>query len=393
MRPEETEKNGQASGKTAVTVFCLIIMLITAASDALRGVFLPAMKSGFGLDAGGAGMIITVSYIGNLLFLMLGGYLSDRIPKKLFLGGLLVLWAAALTMYVLTENYALLLAGMIFSMGGSTLLSNTVNITTPLIYASPALFVNIFNFSQGVGITVSQNIGGRFADSLDGWRGANLIILSLAAVCLVLLAFIKLPDPENPKESALSSYRHIFGKPVSILLIVTAGGYFIAEHGLQNWLISYGSEYLGFSVQDAAGYVSLFFGGLTVGRLVFAPVVQKLGTARSMRIFSAAAAVLYCVGIFLGKSGLLIVGLSGVAFSILYPTMVLMIAGLYEPGYSGAATGAVLSAATLADIGFNALFGGLVDSVGYGISICIMPVCMVIFTVGTFAATAKNLIK
>ena len=212
-------------------------------------------------------------------------------------------------------------------------------------------------------------------------------------MCLVLLAFIKLPDPENPKESALSSYRHIFGKPVSILLIVTAGGYFIAEHGLQNWLISYGSEYLGFSVQDAAGYVSLFFGGLTVGRLVFAPVVQKLGTARSMRIFSAAAAVLYCVGIFLGKSGLLIVGLSGVAFSILYPTMVLMIAGLYEPGYSGAATGAVLSAATLADIGFNALFGGLVDSVGYGISICIMPVCMVIFTVGTFAATAKNLIK
>lgn len=381
----------QRKRPAAAAVFCTVIMLITAASDALRGVFLPQFEKSFSLDKTQSSMIITVSYIGNLLFLFIGGYLSDRLPRKRFLGCVLGMWCAALTAYVFTENYSILLCGMIFSMGGSTMISTSVNLITPLLFMSPALMVNLFNFSQGVGITLSQNIGGRFAESLTAWHIINGILLGLALVCAALLVFLRLPDPEKPRRSVMSSYKQILKSPASILLILVTGCYFIAEHGLQNWLVSYGSQHLGFSVGDSAFYLSLFFGGITVGRLIFAPLVQRLGISRSMVIFSSLAALLYAVGIFMGGSGIYVVAVSGLAFSVLYPTLVLLIAGHFEASLAGAATGFILSLATVFDIAFNALFGTLVKNVGYGGPILLLPAAMILFAAGLWLRPVRTL--
>lgn len=375
----------------AAAVFCTVIMLITAASDALRGVFLPQFERSFSLDKAQSSLIITVSYIGNLLFLFIGGYLSDRLPRKKFLGCVLGMWCLALTAYVFTESYSVLLCGMIFSMGGSTMISTSVNLVTPLLFMSPALMVNLFNFSQGVGITLTQNIGGRFAESLSAWHVINGILLGLALVCAVLLIFLRLPDPEKPKRSVIASYKQILRSPASILLILVTGCYFIAEHGLQNWLVSYGSQHLGFSVGDSAFYLSLFFGGITVGRLIFAPLVQKLGIARSMVIFSSLAAVLYAVGILMRGNGMYVIAASGLAFSVLYPTLVLLIAGHFDTSLAGAATGFILSLATIFDIAFNALFGSLVKNSGYSSPILLLPAAMILFAAGLWLRPVRTL--
>ena len=68
--------------------------------------------------------------------------------------------------------------------------------------------------------------------------------------------------------------------------------------------------------------------------------------------------------------------LSGLAVSILYPTMVYMIHYIYPSNMLGAALGAVISVATLFDIGFNAVFGKMADWLGYGISFMVIPFCM-----------------
>lgn len=364
------------NSKITAVLFCGLIMTITAASDSLRGVFLPQLRSSFSLTEPQAGRIIMISYVGNLLFLSVGGYLSDRMPRKRFIGGVLLLWAAALATYVFTENYCILLIAMIFSMGGSTMISTSVNIITPLLFASPAMLVSIFNFLQGAGITFSQNVGGRFADKLRYWHIANAILLTAALICLALLVTLKLPDPEKP-ESSGGGYFKMLKEPASPLLILICGGYFVAEHGLMNWLTSYGSEYLGFTVQRSAFYLSLFFGGITVGRLVFAPLIDKIGIFRSLLIWSAAGAGLYTTGIALGKSGMLLVGASGVAFSIIYPMLVMLIGKFYDPAEAGTATGMILSIATFFDIGFNAFFGELVEKAGYGKAIVVLPISAV----------------
>lgn len=364
------------SKKLTALLFCAVLMTITAASDSLRGVFLPQFKKSFGLSETSASHIIMISYVGNLLFLSLGGWLSDRLPRKRFIGGVLCLWAAALLMYVLTESYALLLVCMVFSMGGSTMLSTSVNVLIPLMFASPAAVVSVLNFLQGVGITVSQNIGGRYADRLSSWHTANLIILSLALFCLALLFTLRLPDPEPAKQK--TSPLMILRQRQSIFLILICGCYFVAEHGLMNWLTSYGSEHLGYSVSRSAAYLSLFFGGITVGRLIFAPFIEKVGIFRCLIVCSCVGAVLYTTGIALGRRGMMLLVSSGLAFSIIYPMLVMLIGRFFDPSCAGSATGLILSVGTFFDIGFNAFFGTLVEGVGYGRAMAVMPAAAIL---------------
>lgn len=367
----------------SAAVFCVLLMLITGASDALKGVFLPQFKSSFSLSGSQSSRIIMMCYVGNLLFLFIGGYFADRLPRKRFVGAVMLMWMSSLAAYVFTENYAVLLVAMIFSMGASTMLSTSVNLITPLIFAAPAFYVNIFNFCQGAGITASQNLGGHFADRLSGWHAANAILLALAAVCFVLLMTLKLPDPDPSAadKSPVSSYKSVLKNPACILLILLCGFYNVSEHGLQNWLTSYGSEYLGFTVSRSALFLSLFFGGITIGRLIFAPVVQRLGVFRSMLVFTTISALLYSFGILLERKGVYLICISGLAFSIIYPTMVLLIGRFFDPNVSGAATGFIIGMSNIFDIAFNACFGGLVQKTGYAFSIKLLPVFMTLFAV------------
>lgn len=359
-------------------VYCIIMMIVLGMSDALRGVFLPVFRSHYALSQSQASLIIMTSYVGNLLFLTIGGRCADRMKRKHFLFVVTLFWMGALLAYSAFDHPAVLYIGMLFSMGASTMLSTSVNLITPLVFATPAFFINIFNFTQGIGISGAQNIGGRFADSIDAWQNANRMMLGAGCILLILLAFLRFPDiKQTASETApqIPVYRH----KAFLLLLLACGFYFVAEHGLQNWLVTYGSEQLGYTVEESAKFLSYFFLGITAGRLLFAPLIQKIGAMKGMLIFSAAAAVLYIGGMMLGRSGMLLLCASGLAFAILWPTMVLLIGLYYPKGQSGAATGLITGLATLFDIAFNAGFGALSTAVGFSRSILVLPAAMALF--------------
>ena len=58
-------------------------------------------------------------------------------------------------------------------------------------------------------------------------------------------------------------------------------------------------------------FLSVFFGGITIGRLLFAPLLNKIGVMKSLLIFSSAAAVLYVLGIILGRTGIYLICAAG----------------------------------------------------------------------------------
>ena len=157
------------------------------------------------------------------------------------------------------------------------------------------------------------------------------------------------------------------------------GFYFIGEHGIMNWLLSYCINAFDMPSARASGILSLFWGGMTLGRLVLAPAVQKLGARRSLYLFGGAGTVLFVLGVVLGSSGLVILGVSGFLISVLYPTMVLLIQQVYPENVAATRTGSIISLATLADIAFNALFGAAIDAFGYRVSFGILPVGMILF--------------
>ena len=114
--------------RIALYVVFAILMMALGSSDSLRGVFAPVFADHFTLTASDLSLIITVSYIGNLVFMLLGTRIADSFGLRLVFIATMLLWMAALALYLVTDNFILLLIGMFFAMGGSTLLNIMLNL-------------------------------------------------------------------------------------------------------------------------------------------------------------------------------------------------------------------------------------------------------------------------
>ena len=366
-----------------------IVMAGLGANDALRGVFSPIFENHFELSSVQISMIIVMSYAGNLIFLWAGTRLADRFDKKKVMIGILLVWMVALLVYVTTDNYYILLVTMLFTMGASTLMNTMINLFVPMYFAAPGLIVNTLFFVQGIGTTGSQMILGQIATGFSWWQRTNLLLFVLGFVGLILFLFAgkkAVVLEKEPTETAKVSDKSSSAKqkvqmnsPILWLLVLVFGFYFIGEHGVLNWLLLYCKDQFAMDSSQASIYLSMFSGTMMVGRLVMAPLVQKWGPSRSIRIFGGIGTVLYAVGIFCGKPTLGLVGISGLFVSILYPTLLLFIQQYYPSSIASTATGTIISIATVFDIAFNLLFGKIIDQMGYHLGFMILPISMIIF--------------
>ena len=353
----------------------VVLMVGLGSSDSLRGIFSTIFQQHFALSATQLGLIVTVSYIGNLVFLLVGGNLSARFAKKRVLQVLMLIWMAALALFALTDSYPVLLVAMALVMGSSTLLNTTMNLITPLLFtAAPGFFVNFLFFTQGIGTSGSQFFLGSMADGFPFWQYTNLGLLVLGVAAFGMLLFCPVPEEPAVAPGALPQAEGRLTDRLGVVVpfVLVFGFYFIAEHGVMNWLVAYGTTGLEMTQAAASRYLSVFYGGVMLGRL---------GVIRSMQLFGVISGVLYVAGSLGGAALMPLWAASGFFLSILYPTLVMSIR-LYFPAQqvSGAA-GTIISIASLADILFNVGFGRLVDLAGYRLSICVLPVSMVLFLI------------
>ena len=370
----------------------VVLMVGLGSSDSLRGIFSTIFQQHFSLSTTQLGLIVTVSYIGNLVFLLVGGNLSARFAKKRVLQVLMLIWMAALALFALTDSYPVLLVAMALVMGSSTLLNTTMNLITPLLFtAAPGFFVNFLFFTQGIGTSGSQFFLGCMADGFPFWQYTNLGLLVLGAAAFGMLLFCQVPEEPAVAPGALPQAEGRLTDRLGVVVpfVLVFGFYFITEHGVMNWLVAYGTTGLEMTQAAASRYLSVFYGGVMLGRLVLSPLVDKLGVIRSMQLFGVISGVLYVAGSLGGATLMPLWAASGFFLSILYPTLVMSIL-LYFPAQqvSGAA-GTIISIASLADILFNVGFGRLVDLAGYRLSICVLPVSMVLFLITFLLFTRK----
>ena len=392
-----------------VLLVFMLIMVALGISDSNRGVFSSIFERELRLTKPQLSLIVTVSYVGNLLFMLFGGKIADRMDRKKACMGILGLWTAAQILFACTDNYLWLLVGMFVSMGASTLMNTMINILSPFFFGAMAgLYVNVLFFVQGIGTSGNQKITGTLA---DGYAQYRLLCLGMAVVGVVSLLILSRTRFEKTGDGAKSGEAAPAQSPASetggksgarrtaavsgmvLAMGLVFGFYFVAEHGIMNWWSMYCSQGLGLDNSMASTSVSLFFGTMTAGRLLMAPVAQKLGSRRSILILGGAGTLLYLMGVLLGAKGVLLLGISGIFLSIVYPTMVLLLQELFLKERITAMTGMVISIGTLFDIAFNALFGSLVTSAGFGVCRLIFPVAIAVFYLLFFMVTGRRKIK
>ena len=370
-----------------------ILMVGLGVSDSLRGIFSNIFQTHFELTAKGLSNIIAVSYAGNLCFLLIGGRIMDKIDRKKAFLGFLGVWMCSMLVFLLTDNYYALLVGMFLAMGASTLLNTSITLITPFIFAaSPGMIVNMLFFTQGIGTSGGQSLIGNLASDFGGWKVVTGVLFAIGVVAFLVILQLQIPKGETATTEAKdTSKKSLRGNYLWIFMVVIFGVYFIAEHGMLNWFVIYGTDALGLEQGRAANYMALFFGGMTVGRLVFSPLVDRLKVFPSIALFSVISAVLYAAGVFSGALWLL--APAGLFCSIIYPTLVMAIGQVYDPDQVSTMSGLIISVASLFDIGFNYVYGDIAEQMGYGRSFLIMPVAMVLFTVLFLIVFHKRILK
>ena len=374
--------------KSKQTIFFsfAVLMFALGASDAMRGVFSFIFTEHFSLNANGLSNIVTISYIGNLLFLAIGGNIIDRMNTKYAFQMFIIIWILSQFLFLLTDSYNYLLCGMFVAMGTSTLLNTTIHIATPTIFEkSPAFLVNLLFFIQGIGTSLSQSVIGNIAVDFNSWHKVNLGLITIGLIPFVLSFFIDFG--KKIKKQKISVRSEIFSSDF-IVMVIMMGCYFIAEHGVLNWLVMYITN--GLNLTSANTYTSIFFGLITIGRLVLGAFVDKIGVLKSLRYFSIIAAVMFFIGVKGGEKARILLSLSGFMFSIIYPILVMLISRLWDINIATSMSGIIISIASLADIAFNALFGNIADILGYKNAFIIMPIFMIIYSLIMFIFSKKK---
>ena len=128
--------------------------------------------------------------------------------------------------------------------------------------------------------------------------------------------------------------------------------------------MKYGTDHLRLSAAAAGLGLSLYSAGIMTGRLVLGQIADRIG-AKKMLIILLVSALAVTAAVF-GTGILQLLFLTGLSVSLVYPTSVAMVRK-YVPSSLGArATTAAVSAASLLDVIFNAVFGSAIEAFGYG---------------------------
>ena len=200
--------------------------------------------------------------------------------------------------------------------------------------------------------------------------------LLLAAVLFALaglFALLKLPTIPKADKTATASqnawqYRHLLLGVVGIFVYVGA------EVSIGSFLVSFISHTAAFTEQDAAKYVSFYWGGAMVGRFVGAWAMQRFAAGKVLAANACTAALLVLVTIVGDGSWVMWTILAvGLCNSIMFPTIFsLALNGLGE--HTGQGSG-LLCAAIVGGAILPVLQGVLVDNLGLQTAFALPMLC------------------
>ena len=365
-------------------------MILLGVNDALRGIFTPLFTSVFGFSTSQVGVIVSASYLGNLTCLLFGGMILDKIGRKKAMAVFIAALAVSEILLLFGNVFPILIIGFFLSLGISTLLNTTINLLSDTFPPSRSLmYLSMLFFLQGIGTSGSQLILTRYASNVAVWHG---VLIALAVLLVpIFFAVFRLDMGSDVKiEAGSSSAKDKNGIRYVPLLLITLslGFYTITEHGITNYIMLYGTEYLMLSAESVGLGLALYSAGIMSGRLLLSPFIDKVGAGRMVLISILAGFI--SASIVFSSAILPLLFFVGFGISIVYPTTVSLFRR-YVPIALGARTTTVaISIASILDVIFNAVFGKAIDTFGYAFSMPFLCAMLALAAIIGFPALIRK---
>lgn len=353
------------------------MMFLTPFIENTRGIFIPIFKLDFTVTNTMISTAIFVSSIIGLGVSLYGGIVIEKIGQKKTLMAAATLIGLGISMQIITDRFSLFFLGFIPITMGINLYNVSVNTIIPIIFiGSKTIAMNLLHFMFGAGSSVSQNLVGTFLDKSYTWKQMYGVLFMVYFIVIIIFSFAKIPD--TPVEQSVTSKKNgVFKEPLIYAFGLALGFYAFAEMGISLWLTNYLKETYGFRESIGARYLGIFFLLFAIGRLLGGFIVQKKGVFKSVLFSLSVSLILLLGGILLGQNYIIIISISGLFFSIVFPSIMSFVSNVFteRPAY---ATGIILAFVSIGINGMNFLMGVLTDIIGAKLSIFLIPASLLI---------------
>ena len=305
-----------------------LAFFVMGVADAM-GPLADAVKIQYQLSNVMATLLTFFVFIAFAVFSVPGGVLSARIGRKnLLLLGLGLNALAILVPSLIVPQFALLL-GCIFLLGvGTTFLQVAGNPIMRDVSAEGRYARNLSfaQFIKGVGSSSSSYLVGLVAMlplfGTMGWRGAFPVFLALMVLALVLVLSLKIEERRVEEPPSILSSLGLLKTPAFALAVLGIFLYVGAEVCLARFLKPTLASFGLTPARAALLGPTLFFGGLTLGRLVGSGILSFMAPRTFFRV-SAALGVLGSLALFTGNGLLAVAGVvaCGLGFANIWPLL------------------------------------------------------------------------
>lgn len=372
-----------------ILVLSFLGMIMIAIAFSYRGFLVPTFKAEFGIDNTRMGIVLSVAQLVSMAFTYYGGLYCLRFGQKRIIAFGCFVVAFSLLLLGLAHSFTLLLISYCGLSSGVSLLVLGINTILPVITLfSQAILMNFVHGIFGLGSTVAQKGLAWYLSQNFSWR---LLLIGTAAT-FVVHGLLMLFAPGEPTDEHKAHKASLPYKKFSILLITALSFYVVAEFLIGSWIINYFQEGFSFTPVKAAFYSTLFYATFTLGRLGGGFIMNRIKRLQGIIVCTVLAALSILLGQLMAGSFFFMIGLSGLFFSIVYPTTVTIsneVYGKEGPYFIGIAS----TATALGAFAVNLVFGYLNDALGVVLTFYGVPLCLAIsagFYIWTFMER-KNL--
>ena len=321
--------------------------------DNLKGPTLPALLTDLNFSYGQGGAILFGAYLGFMVATLLTGVLADArgIKSVLLLAG--VCLTAGLAAFSLVSAFWLLaIALFVVGLGLGSIEVGGNSLIVDLHQRDRGRFLNLLAVFHGVGAFVVPLFAALLLSYSFSWRQVYQIAIILAVGLALFFAVVKYP--RAPRTGDALALRTLFAAGFTRRMTwyyLFIAVYVAAEIGFAAWIVEFLQQVKGYDVGVSSLYLSAFFAAIMLGRFAGSFVVERIGYLTIMLIATIASIASLSLGLFGPPTLTFLLPLTGLFFSIMFPT-------------ATAAVSALPIANMSAVLGMLFTFGGLGGALG-----------------------------
>lgn len=360
--------------------------VIFGVASTISGPLLPFIRVDYRFSLSQTGSLFSAQFAGFVLSVLVGGVVADVWGKRLFvLVGTAVLTCGLALVGCFHSRRLLAIGFFMMGVGFGGFDAGLSPLVGDLNPERRGLALNLLHMFLGVGALLGPFWARHFAAALGAWRHVYSITAACSSAFLLVFASYPIPKYSQARNAGFGYLGTLLCDKRLVLLALLMCAYVGLESGVNGWTFSFMTEAIGSTSPLATYTLSLFWGSLTLGRLVAAYISERLGY--KLVILSCCAGSLLA-----GAPGVMGLGVYatmiscaalGFFFSGIFPT-VLAQGTSYFPRSTGTVAGILIAAGAAGGALVPWLIGVVADTYDLSRGMAVIPLGCALMLVLSF---------